>query len=655
MSRLRIVGSVLGLALLLPVTTLAQRWERLGPEGGMVVSLAAGAGNKLYLGTADGHIFTSDNLAKDWSLRGRIGQRTDAVVQQIVADARDPQRATAAVWFQQPGAGGGVYRTADGGAHWMLLGLDEEAVRALVQSPSDAKVWVAGTRTGVFHSTDDGATWNRITPFGDEELKNVDSLAFDPRDARTIYVGTYHLPWKTTDAGKTWKPIAAGMIDDSDIMSMRINAANPEELFASACSGIYRSEDSGGQWAKLQGIPYTARRTHAIHQDPSDPKRLFAATTEGLWTTENGGVSWQRTTPKDWVVTGVVLLPPSANQPGKTFIGTETEGVLLSTDGGKTFAPANHGFTHPVVKKLLADERDPKHLLQLLERHGTELLESNDAGTSWTSLPGSVERKVAIGKTQQEPVVDGYSAPEGWLGRSAGGGVLLWEEEKRAWKPLELRIAVASTPMKGSGRKVELLVTVQPAGKGVGSSVSHLFVGSEQGVLACPFQGDACKVLHAFRKITRPEVLVVGDGGRTILALQNGKLGLSRDGGETAIWRDLPANSGDSLWLTGDPDLHGRWFLGTRAGLFLSNNQGESWTHDMRGLPAGPVEHWLAAEDLLAVSRQEGGLYISEDRGKSWQRVDQDAERGRITGIVALPSGGWLIGSQSEGLLKYAK
>ena len=61
------------------------------------------------------------------------------------------------------------------------------------------------------------------------------------------------------------------MIDDSDVMSLLIDAADPRRIYASACSGIYRSDDSAAQWRKIQGIPYTARRTYAITQDPKQP------------------------------------------------------------------------------------------------------------------------------------------------------------------------------------------------------------------------------------------------------------------------------------------------------------------------------------------------------------------------------------------------
>src|SRR5262249_10355711 len=149
----------------------------------------------------------------------------------------------------------------DGGANWKRRGLEGEAVRALAQWPPDAKVLVAGTKSGVFRSVDAGATWERISPLGHAELRNLDSLAIDPRDANAIYGGTFHLPWKTVDGGKQWTAIASGMIDDSDIMTLAIDRTNPERIFASACSGIYRSESGGARWTKLAGIPYASRRT----------------------------------------------------------------------------------------------------------------------------------------------------------------------------------------------------------------------------------------------------------------------------------------------------------------------------------------------------------------------------------------------------------
>ena len=42
---------------------------------------------------------------------------------------------------------------------------------------------------------------------------------------------------KTTDGGQNWKLVKKGMIDDSDVFAIDINADNPDNIIASACSG----------------------------------------------------------------------------------------------------------------------------------------------------------------------------------------------------------------------------------------------------------------------------------------------------------------------------------------------------------------------------------------------------------------------------------
>ena len=46
------------------------------------------------------------------------------------------------------------------------------------------------------------------------------------------------------------------MIDDSDVFSIIVDQSNPSVVFASACSGIYRSETGGDLFQKIQGIPF---------------------------------------------------------------------------------------------------------------------------------------------------------------------------------------------------------------------------------------------------------------------------------------------------------------------------------------------------------------------------------------------------------------
>ena len=181
-------------------------------------------------------------------------------------------------------------------------------------------------------------------------------------------------------AGAPGGPIHEGMIDDSDVMSLLIDSENSRRIYASACSGIYRSDDSAAQWRKIQGIPYTARRTYAITQDPKQPASVYAATSEGLWKTADGGMTWRRTTPESWVVNTVVV---AEGNPGRVLIGTEELGVLASDDGGEHFQDANAGFEHRQILALGLDPKRPGRILAVLAHAPEPILATEDDGRTW--------------------------------------------------------------------------------------------------------------------------------------------------------------------------------------------------------------------------------------------------------------------------------
>ena len=80
------------------------------------------------------------------------------------------------------------YKTTDSGATWILLpGTAGIAVWSLALWPGNDSVIAAGSGTGVFLSRDAGASWKRISPEGDSELRPVVSLAFHPADSRILY------------------------------------------------------------------------------------------------------------------------------------------------------------------------------------------------------------------------------------------------------------------------------------------------------------------------------------------------------------------------------------------------------------------------------------------------------------------------------------
>jgi len=244
-------------ALLTTAPALAESWIPVGAPGGNVRDLAMDPRHpqRVYLGTAVGLLYRSEDGGAHWRRLNPGFPLRGVSLDNIVVDPHGV--VYIGYWEVRDGGGGGVARSDDGGQTFTIeKGIQGESVRALAVSPSDPSALVAGSLSGVFLSRDAGKSWSSITAVGDPNLRYIESVAFDPRDPGVIYAGTWHLGWKTFTGGQKWLPMHDGMIDDSDVMTLTVDSRSPKTVFATACTGIYRSEDGGGKWAKVPGIPY---------------------------------------------------------------------------------------------------------------------------------------------------------------------------------------------------------------------------------------------------------------------------------------------------------------------------------------------------------------------------------------------------------------
>jgi photosystem II stability/assembly factor-like uncharacterized protein len=369
-------------------------WQMTGPFGGDVTALAIDPRNadSILLGTSDGQIYRSTDGGAIWR-RIRPGIKAAGfTVTVLLFDRERPEMIYAGVKavtiLGEETKGGSIFVSEDNGQNWREFdGMHGRPVRGLVQSVKDPNVLVAGTVDGIYRTLDRGGSWERITPANDPELRGFHSVATDPRDVDVIYVGTNHLPWKTVDGGKNWKLAGSkknGVIEDSDIMAIHIDEANPDIVLMSACSGIYRSLDASENWTKIQGIPYTSRRTLVIYQHPTKPEVIFAGTTEGLWLSANGGKpdSWQRVTSLRLVINAVAIHP---DRPERVFLGTQDNGVMVSNDGGETYDPSNAGFINRQVRAVLADQKERGRVYSGVIFDGVHsgFFVSEDGGLTW--------------------------------------------------------------------------------------------------------------------------------------------------------------------------------------------------------------------------------------------------------------------------------
>jgi photosystem II stability/assembly factor-like uncharacterized protein len=660
--RLRLTVCLLVLCWVFPRPSRAQTWHPMGPPGGDVRATATDPQqtNRIYLGTPDGHVFGSEDAGETWKLLGRVSPRTDSVVAAILVDPRHSQTLFAGSWTRDPslGDGGGVFRSDDGGITWRASGLAGQAVRALVQAPSNPNLLVAGTLEGVFASADRGASWERISPESNHELRNIDSLAVDPHHPETIYVGTFHLPWKTTDGGRTWSSVHRGMIDDSDVMSILVDRARPTRVLASACSGIYRSNNGGTLWQKVQGIPFSARRTHVLAQDASDAGLIYAGTTEGLWRSEDAGGAWQRVTPANWVINSVEL---PASRPGRVVIGTADRGILVSDDHGEHFSAANEGFFHRRTLDLAIDPDHPGRVLAVLANGPQPLLVTDDNGLHWKPLgkgfPGN----------ERNQLLRVYAAPDGWWAALAGGGLMRYDSARQVWVRqgrLVGSAAVLSTSRsKRSGRETRVSLaglrkaSASAAAVTLGWTINDMafsktrwFAASEHGLLVSENRGRSWNLLPFGPLADLPVSSVrVSPDGKELWAVSLRGLVFSNDGGQAWTWRDLPLDAGGAVRLDVASE-DGTFVAVARRGLFISRDSGASWKQAAFGLPQTPIEDLAIVGNVFVASPTTGGLYLSADSGRTWRRLSGTIADGSFSAVAAQPGATAVMAASSDGV-----
>jgi len=662
---------ILGLLLLLSFSANAQTWRQVGPPGGDVQSLAAvpGSARALFLGTSDGHVFGSRDEGEHWELVGRIGEHHDDVIMSMVVDARFANTLYATSWTLSS-HGGGVYRSADAGHTWQLIGLEGLVVRAIAQAPSNPDILVAGATDGVYRSEDSGKHWARISPEKHEDLRNFDSIAIDPHDSNTIYAGTYHLPWKTVDGGKNWAPVHQGMVDDSDVMSIMIDQSDASHVFASACSGIYHSPDGGANWTKFKGIPKDSRRTVHILQDPKRPATVYAATTEGLWKTSDDGATWRLITPVSWSILSMVIDPENSD---RLILGTERLGIQVSDNGGQTYRASNQGFSHRRIVDAAVDPQHPERALVVLTSNFEPLLETNDSGRTWTPLATGL---------QSGPPRHIFASPDGWFAAPVPGGLLRYDSSKSAWVPVNQvteKSAPSQTRKAATLKKVSAQSSKTSASKAAAGSAAPTvtrstvpfrakvndmafghdawYAATEEGLLVsrdhglnwstltlAPAQQPAATASTA--SATSIRAVRTGAGNSYLWVLTSRQLEVSGDGGKTWISRSLPIEPRGSLHL--HPTDENTVVLASDHGVFVSRDAGESW--HQANLSELSIDDLAPVRNAVVVSAANGALFLSRDEGKTWGRMDGPTE-GTLSALRSREAGNQLIAASStEGL-----
>ncbi len=299
----------------------------VAPSDPDVVWVGTGERNSLRSnGWGDG-VYRSTDGGRTWKHMGLDETRE---IGRIVIDPRNPDvvyvAALGHLWGPNPERG--IYRTNDAGRTWkrLLFVDDTTGFVNLKIDPHDPDVLYAaswhrlrwggprmegaGAGSGIWKTTDGGATWTRLTESRlDDGLPSSDlgriGLALSPKDPRILYavvqvakastnarLSAFGGVFRTDDAGAHWSRVNdLSAVPDYYYNDVWLNPSDPDNVWFTATT-LDHSTDGGRSIARFD----TGRRMHgdfhAMWIDPADARHMMVGNDGGLYISWDGGKSW---------------------------------------------------------------------------------------------------------------------------------------------------------------------------------------------------------------------------------------------------------------------------------------------------------------------------------------------------------------------------
>ena len=348
------------------------RWRLLGPfRGGRVVAVAGVPGDQttFYFGAVNGGIWKTSDAGSVWTPIFE-GQPTGSIGALAVAPS-EPSTIYAGTGESDIrsdlSSGNGVYKSIDGGRTWVHLGLEEtRQISRIVVDPQDSRVVYVGAlghaygpnaERGVFKSVDGGLHWLHVLAQGPEI--GVSDLAISSGNPHLLFAGTWHTqrpPWTTyapidgpggglfrsQDAGTTWSRLEGNGLPEGNWGRVGIDVApNGERVYAlieAKKAGLYRSDNGGNSWILANADPRVTSRAWyfgGITIDPQNADSVYIPNV-ALYRCEDGGktITILRGAPGGDDYHQIWIDPQNSSS---LVLGTD-QGTTISLDRGRTWS-----------------------------------------------------------------------------------------------------------------------------------------------------------------------------------------------------------------------------------------------------------------------------------------------------------------------------
>jgi photosystem II stability/assembly factor-like uncharacterized protein len=637
----------------------------IAPSNPSIIYVGSGEGlQRPDLSTGDG-IYKSVDSGKTWE---HLGLRDGQQIPVIAVDPRDPNRLYVAVLGHPygPNEERGIFRSTDGGKTFEKVLYKDENTGGMdvIIDPSSpdtvyAALWAArqgpwengdfrGPLSGVYKSTDGGATWKQLTNGLPKEGLSRVGLEVARSNGKRLYAivnarkdaGLY----RSDDGGESWRRVNDDERiwgRDGDFCEVRADPKNPDIIY-SANVVTWKSVDAGKSFFSYRGAP-GGDDYHRLWINPNDPNIILNASDQGAVITVNGGITWS-----SWY-----------NQPTAQMFHVNTDnGFPYRVCGGEQESGSACVESRGDDGQVTIREWHPVGV----EEYGYAVPDPLDPDLVYGGKVSRYDRRT--GQVQQvgpkplrgpdyrtirtQPVVFSPVDPHilyfaaNTLWKTANGGKS-WSEispdlTRKIWDvPANVGVYKDSPAAKPRQRGVIYAVAPSPL------DINRIWIGTDDGLIHVTTDGGrnwkdvtpselvpwakvsimeashfdpltAYAAINTFRlDDLRPHILRTRDGGKSW----------------TEIVAGIPAGGIINV-VREDPKTKGLLFAGSETQVWASFDDGDHWQSVRQNMPASSVRDLVLKDDDVVVATHGRGFWILDNIEPLRQSVGAPAPGARL-------------------------
>ena len=626
----------------------SSRWNQVnGPFGGTITSIFKSSNGYWVTttdnsGLSDSNLYLVDNKEFTWELKKTISGNMGGVVV-------DVSNSNQIAFYTEAtsNSDSGVFISKDGGETWDETEVGGGQYSAIaIGTQNTSTLYVAGRifpngedcedeegeddctpekNSAIFISNDFGTSWIKSSsiPKGifeeieleegreleEEDIDKVTVLYVSPSDDDHIFVGTSNLLLKSTDRGETWRSLS-DTFHRSDIKGLAIHPNNPDIIYARIgiytfsdcsdvdnddpdyeesvskyCPGVYKSTDGGENWKLLEeatGDPSEG----GVYINEYNDSEIYSVFSRETFVSKDAGLSSD-----EFLNTKEHPIIPDVGVEIITFGESESEvfmaglqGVYRTYDNGQTWIETNTGFVGSEVVDIVTALDGTMYATT----YNLGIFKSIDGGKNWGFASFGIKSWYGMQlATHPEDADTVFTTTSGGVYKSTNAG--------ESWRVIG------------------------------GSDLCD----DEEAGGNCHYHGIIIEKEAPFK-------VLVGSGGDQYSKEDVGLTG-SEDNGES--WRKsddgfvrdvhvskliIDPNNNNVFYATTQGATEYTDKVGDGAGVFKSNDRGNSWTQINNGLDS--LETNILTVDpndseTLYLGTDDDGVYKSTDGGESWKKL----------------------------------